>query len=58
MINERGLPIFAGEIHRLVAFQKAALAGTLVREVNDARAARGWDEYVAVGEEIVSEQIQ
>jgi chromosome partitioning protein len=58
MINERGLPIFAGEIHRLVAFQKAALAGTLVREVNDTRAARGWDEYVAVGEEIVSEQIQ
>ena len=45
------LPLFAGSIRRLVAFQKAALAGVLVNQVDDPRAPLGWADYVAVGKE-------
>jgi chromosome partitioning protein len=48
------LPVFKNQISRLAAFQKAAQNGTLVSEVrDDPRAARGWEEYWAVGREIV-----
>jgi chromosome partitioning protein len=47
-----GLPLFAGEIRRRVAFQKAALKGVPVYEVKDARAEQAWQDYVRVGEEI------
>ena len=52
MLDEAGLPLFAGSIRRLAAFQKAALAGVPVSEVNDPRAKLGWDDYAAVGKEL------
>jgi chromosome partitioning protein len=47
------LPLFDGEVRRLVAFQKAALEGVPVYEVKDPRAALGWQDYVKVGEEVI-----
>ena len=52
LMSERGLPLFKGEIPRLVAFQKAALAGRPVNMTGDARAEIAWKAYVGVGEEI------
>lgn len=54
LMAERGLPLFDGEIQRLVAFQKAALAGVPVYTVTDARAEQAWNCYRAVGEEIAA----
>jgi chromosome partitioning protein len=53
LIKEMGLPVFKAEIRRLVAFQKAALAGKPVYEVDDPRAGRAWEDYAAVGKEIM-----
>lgn len=53
MLIEEGLPVFASGIRRLASFQKAALTGKLVRDVDDPRAAWGWEDYQAVGREIV-----
>ena len=47
------LPLFNGEIRRLVAFQKAALEGVPVYEVKDPRAHLGWEDYVKVGREVI-----
>jgi chromosome partitioning protein len=52
-IRKCGLPVFAGAIRRLVAFQKAALAGVLVDAVDDPRAEVAWADYLAVGKELV-----
>ena len=52
LLTEAGLPIFAGSVRRLVAFQKAALAGVPVSAVADPRAAQGWADYVSVGKEL------
>jgi chromosome partitioning protein len=48
-----GLPVFAGQVRRLVAFTKASLAGVVVRDVKDARAAEAWADYQAVGAEVM-----
>jgi chromosome partitioning protein len=48
-----GLPLFSGEIRRLVAFQKAALEGVPVYAIKDPRAHQGWEDYVRVGEEMI-----
>jgi chromosome partitioning protein len=53
-IKEAGLPLFSTGIRRLVAFQKAALTGVTVKDVNDPRAMSGWDDYLQVGKEILS----
>jgi chromosome partitioning protein len=53
LMEERGLPLFKGEIPRLVAFQKAALLGKPVSKVSDPRADAAWRAYVEVGKEIV-----
>jgi chromosome partitioning protein len=54
LMSERGLPLFTGEVQRLVAFQKAALAGAPVYKVNDPRAEQAWNCYVNVGKEIAA----
>jgi chromosome partitioning protein len=54
MFAERGLPAFHAGIRRLIAFQKAALTGKLVRDVDDPRASWGWEDYEAVGKEILN----
>jgi chromosome partitioning protein len=53
LLEGRGLPVFKTEIHRLVAFQKAALAGVPVYKVGDPRAEQAWEYYRRVGEEIL-----
>ena len=50
-LEERGLPLFKGEIRRRVAFQKAATLGVPVYEVRDPRAQQAWDDYQRVGKE-------
>lgn len=47
-----GLPVFATEIRRYKAFQKAALAGVLVKDVDDDYAEIAWNDYAAVADEI------
>jgi len=51
-IAEAGLPIFVGSIRRVVALQKAALAGCVVSEVKDPRALDAWSDYEAIGREL------
>jgi chromosome partitioning protein len=53
-LQKAGLPVFNADIRRYKAFQKAALAGVLVRDVDDDYAAVAWGDYVAVVEEIMS----
>lgn len=53
MLAGRGLPLFKSEIKRLIAFQKASLAGVPVFEVTDPRAQVAWADYAAVGKEII-----
>ena len=50
----QNVPLFTAEVPRLVAFSKAALAGVVVSNASDPRAARAWEAYEAVGKEILS----
>ncbi len=52
------LPLFTGNVRRLVAFQKAALEGVPVYAVKDPRAEQGWRDYVRVGEEVIGGERQ
>jgi chromosome partitioning protein len=52
-LTTQGIPVFAADIPRLKAFEKACAAGVTVKEVNDPRAGRAWNAYVAVGQEII-----
>jgi chromosome partitioning protein len=47
------LPVFKSEIPRLVAFQKAALAGVPVYDAPDPRAETAWQGYERAGKEIM-----
>ena len=51
---DAGLPVFGVHIRRYKAFQKAALSGILVRDVEDEYAAAAWGDYVAVAKEILT----
>lgn len=53
MLEESKLPLFSSSIRRISAFQKAALQGVPVCNVKDPRAELGWQDYVAVGEEMM-----
>jgi chromosome partitioning protein len=52
-LRARKIPHFKNAIHRLAAYEKAVLAGTVVQNVSDPRAARAWEEYVMVGREML-----
>lgn len=52
LMTERGLPLFEGDVPRLMAFQKAAMLGITVDKVRDPSSARAWDAYQRVGKEI------
>jgi chromosome partitioning protein len=52
-LTEAGLPLLTRGVRRLVAFQKAALAGVPVYAVDDPRANLGWEDYQQVGKEIL-----
>lgn len=51
-LEARDIPVFAAEIPRLKAFEKAAAAGVPVCDVDDQRAGRAWQAYESVGKEI------
>jgi chromosome partitioning protein len=53
-LTGQGIPLFAAEIPRLKAFEKAAAQGVPVSLVDDPRAKRAWDAYQAVGVETLS----
>jgi chromosome partitioning protein len=53
-LARQGIPLFAADIPRLKAFEKAAAQGVPVGEVDDPRAKRGWEAYQAVGKEILN----
>ena len=53
LLQKSGMPVFAAGVRQLTAFQKAARAGVPVYEVKDPRAADGWQDYVAVGQEML-----
>jgi chromosome partitioning protein len=53
MLIEQTVPVFAAEIPRLAAFEKAAADGIVVSDVKDDRnAGRAWDAYLSAGKEI------
>lgn len=54
MLTAAGFPLFKGKVRELVAFQKAALDGLMVNQVNDRRAKIAWNEYLTVGREILN----
>lgn len=53
LLEELELPVFNSHIPRLIAFQRAALRGVPVNEVQDPRAESAWQDYVKAGEEIL-----
>jgi chromosome partitioning protein len=53
LLKKAKLPHFSRATRRLSAFQKAALSGVLVHQVPDPRAALGWEDYTAVGKEVI-----
>jgi chromosome partitioning protein len=52
-LTAQGVPLFAVDIPRLKAFEKAAAAGVTVSEVEDPRAKRAWEAYTTAGKELV-----
>jgi chromosome partitioning protein len=47
------VPVFNAMIRRTVGYQKAALAGCTVRQIDDYRARSAWADYEALGLEIL-----
>jgi chromosome partitioning protein len=52
-LRKRGIEMFKGEIPRFVAYQRAALAGVVVKVVEDPRADRAWYAYQQIGRELL-----
>lgn len=53
LLTEAQLPLFERGIRRFSAFQKAALKGIPVYDVKDPKAEQAWEDYEAVGKEIL-----
>ncbi len=53
MLVRNNLPVFQGEIKRLIAFQKASLAGVPVYEIKEPRPDAAWKAYQSIGREII-----
>ena len=53
LLQQGAIPFFESGIRRLVAFQKAALAGVPVFAVRDPRAQLAWKDYNRLGKEIL-----
>jgi chromosome partitioning protein len=51
---DQGLPVFASTIRHLKAFKTAGTQGVLVSAVKDPRAGFGWEDYVAIGDDLAS----
>jgi chromosome partitioning protein len=55
-LTAQGIPLFAVDIPRLKAFEKAAASGVPVYAVKDIRAKRAWEAYEAAGKELCNGQ--
>ncbi|MGF1523161.1 MAG: ParA family protein [Leptolyngbyaceae cyanobacterium] len=53
LLAEAHLPVFKRGIRRYAVFQKAAMAGVPVYSVKEAKAEVAWQDYEAVGQEIL-----
>jgi chromosome partitioning protein len=53
-LTAQGVPLFAVDIPRLKAFEKAAAAGVPVSLIDDPRAKRAWEAYEAAGKELLT----
>ena len=53
-LTAQGIPLFAVDIPRLKAFEKASATGVAVNDVDDPRAKRAWEAYAATGKEMIS----
>ena len=51
-LTAKSIPLFAVDIPRLKAFEKAAAAGQAVNQVDDPRAGRAWEAYAAAPKEL------
>jgi chromosome partitioning protein len=54
MLEAEEFPMFAADVPRLAAFEKAAAAGIPVYDVKDERAWRAWEAYESAGKEILT----
>ena len=52
-LQELGFPVFDAMIRRSVVFTKAATAGVAVRDLDDPRASLAWEDYRALGQEVI-----
>ncbi|MEG3440034.1 ParA family protein [Pannus brasiliensis CCIBt3594] len=52
-LSEGEIPVFKTMIRRTVGYQKAALAGVPIRDLNDAKLRVAWNDYKALGNEIL-----
>jgi chromosome partitioning protein len=52
-LRDNGVPVFKTMIRRTVGFQKAALAGNPIRDLPDSRQRVAWNDYKAVGDEVM-----
>jgi chromosome partitioning protein len=52
-LEEAGLPLFAGNIRYYAAFEHAAMMGKTVLDLAYGSSDKGWQDYHAVGKEIV-----
>lgn len=52
-LTEAQIPTFEAHVRRYVAYQKAALQGVPVYECADPRAQVAWEDYLAVGKELL-----
>jgi chromosome partitioning protein len=55
VLESANQPVFGGGIRSFAAFAKAAQAGCLVTAVNDNKALEAWQDYQAVGQEMLSD---
>ena len=53
LLTEAQLPLFQRGIRRYSVFQKAAKEGTAVYDIKDAKAEAAWQDYEAVGQEVL-----
>lgn len=54
-LQANGIPVFKTMIRRSVGFQKAAFEGVPIRDIKDSRARVAWNDYVALGKEVLEE---
>jgi chromosome partitioning protein len=52
-LREGGIPVFQSMVRRTVGYQKAALAGIPIRDIEDARLRAAWKDYQSLGKEIL-----